>query len=664
MKITSVLLSFLLSRRLGVLASPAAPGGGAPKGVKLPGSGQLGSEWEIPPGFEALNPVDDPALVSKGLHRRAEHAKTAFKPTTTATLEYRGASTKGGAAPTAKVRVQVDKNHPILELSHLKPLVEHVELFEKGPDKIGMVFRDDATLKTAFKAWDWINNKQEDYFVMIAMVVDPKNPRIVRRLPYKIDNVEQKGLKVTLRAKELPWDSVGVLDIRFGGAKAQAKGVVTSKGKGVHRRLVDGDAYWPIPVGVGTPKTEFTLFSLETQRKGPEGTDDEGKPTPGKASALQASVELKCVGCYTEGSFDIEGHFHWDPFSDGLTEANVAFRTTDISVNIGIDIVVILKAKKTWRYQLIGADVAGLAVAGMANFGPSIALDLAKEISVAGKFSAGAKMKVSIPNDEIYLDLVDTTKIKFPNWKPRVEWDFDIREASVELKGTVGTVATIGLTGQIFKQGFKSGLEIWVPKFDYGGKVGFKENFCPAPAALRIRGVTSDRLLEKFIPITDPTDKKAPTPDKKTPTTDENPTPVKAVGVTASASAGIEIKVTALQGTGALSGLKFGVFPITNLMIPLANICKDARFGKKVSNPNPFPDRPYKKHCSQLWQGTAPFCSGECPSGFTQVRSAGTGSECDVSTPDRIISCHGFSSHSCWTGSKVLCERCYMSQSE
>lgn len=45
------------------------------------------------------------------------------------------------------------------------------------------------------------------------------------------------------------------------------------------------------------------------------------------------------------------------------------------------------------------------------------------------------------------------------------------------------------------------------------------------------------------------------------------------------------------------------------------------------------------------WYGTAPFCDGECPSGWKQIKSNDC---CGSSKPKGCGSC-------CWTGDKVLC---------
>ncbi|RUS34779.1 hypothetical protein BC938DRAFT_478572 [Jimgerdemannia flammicorona] len=45
--------------------------------------------------------------------------------------------------------------------------------------------------------------------------------------------------------------------------------------------------------------------------------------------------------------------------------------------------------------------------------------------------------------------------------------------------------------------------------------------------------------------------------------------------------------------------------------------------------------------CSRYWSGTAPFCAGSCPEGYTEITRSSCGDG----------AC-------CWTGYKVLCEKC------
>jgi len=66
------------------------------------------------------------------------------------------------------------------------------------------------------------------------------------------------------------------------------------------------------------------------------------------------------------------------------------------------------------------------------------------------------------------------------------------------------------------------------------------------------------------------------------------------------------------------------------------------------------------KHCQQMWEGTSPFCSGKCDVGWTAVRENDVADQCDESLDTLVIdSCANLSDNSCWTGSKVLCERCH-----
>ncbi|KAK6542392.1 hypothetical protein TWF694_006347 [Orbilia ellipsospora] len=680
MQLKGALVSLgLLSQGLGVLAGPVQQ---ADSSVKVPGSGTLGSQWEIPEGYDVLQPVHTP--VPSHVLKREDHVKTAFNPTTTATLKYVGQKS-GGAA---HVQLQVDKSHPILDLQDIEPLVETVEVFEKGANVIGMVFRSEETKKIALKAWDWVNNNQADYFVLIVTSPDPKDPRIVRKLPYKVDNVEEKDLKVSLHTTEVPWDSLGSLDIRIGGTTPDVKAAIVPKSTTSRRGVfepADFDRYWSIPIAHGDEKSEVTFVSLskkpwektikeeekpQTDKEKDEKTSKNGSKGASSSTSIEGKLELKCVGCYTTGQFDFEAHFHFNAFgaatgsSEGLTEANVAVRTHGISINVGLDLVASLTAKQQFKYNLYTVDVVGLAVAGMANFGPAISFDVAKEISLAGKFDARASMKVKIPDDQIILDLKEPGKTHAPNWKPQVEWDINVKEASVEFKGAMGLIANIGLTAQLLKQGFKSGFNLWLPKFEYGVKAGYADNFCPATAptkrGLLMTSVNAESSMvyrpvygKREIPVTNP--------DKMlTPTDKDKPTKTGSLGVSASAQAGIEINFTALEGTGAFSFLKLGVLPIMKPnMFPIGSFCRDTKVNWRAGVSSPTTEEVPKKFCSQTWYGSSPACDGQCPPGTTQVRRSDTSTHCDESTPEKEITCHGMTENVC-SGSttRALCEIC------
>jgi len=67
---------------------------------------------------------------------------------------------------------------------------------------------------------------------------------------------------------------------------------------------------------------------------------------------------------------------------------------------------------------------------------------------------------------------------------------------------------------------------------------------------------------------------------------------------------------------------------------------------------------------TEQWFGTAPFCNGQCPEGWSQIRSASTANSCDPSQQGICINCVGTSSNSCVIGSKVLCKSDVASISE
>ncbi|EPS35972.1 hypothetical protein H072_10619 [Dactylellina haptotyla CBS 200.50] len=561
MRFSVVSVPFILFPGLGVLANPLPiaefiPSGpvlarstsntGSPGGQGAGSSQTLGSKWIVPAGYEVLIPVAKP--IPSQLLKRADQIQSVFQPKTSVKLEYNGVSRPDRPAPTAKVDVTVDEKHPILELVHVRPLVEHVEVFEKGPNLIGMVFNSQDMLKIALKAWDWVNNDQNDYFTLIVMSADPKNSDIIRRLPYKIDKVNQNGLKVTLTATEIPWTTIGDLDIRIGATHPEPNTARPPTASNISKRLIDLDDTWPLNLAAGEPNNQFNLIGVQAElsKNGPVGT-----------------VQVKCVDCYSGGTFEVGAHFHYGLIK-GLTEANVAFRTRNISASVGLEVNAAITERKKWRHQLIGADPAGMVLFGMVNFGPSIALDVVKEISIAGKFSVTAKMKMMLPDDEIYLDFLSPKNSHGANWLPKTEWEATINEASVELKGVAGMVANAGVTAQVFGHGVKSGLNLWIPRLEYGGKVGYSENLCPASGNTTARAVEPKPRygsLPKIVSFPNAT-------------VTEEPTKVHAFGFTASAQAGVTMEITALEGTGALSFLQIGGVELLNKMFTLVSICK------------------------------------------------------------------------------------------
>lgn len=79
-----------------------------------------------------------------------------------------------------------------------------------------------------------------------------------------------------------------------------------------------------------------------------------------------------------------------------------------------------------------------------------------------------------------------------------------------------------------------------------------------------------------------------------------------------------------------------------------------------VTSTIPSATAPPVKHCQQMWEGTAPFCDGKCDPSWTVVKQKSVADACDETTETVIIdSCANLSGNSCWTGNKVLCERCY-----
>lgn len=157
------------------------------------------------------------------------------------------------------------------------------------------------------------------------------------------------------------------------------------------------------------------------------------KEKSSESGNANGEISLYCVQCGVNGNIHLSGQAKWT-LLDGLQQANVGMSgNVAAGVELGIDAQASLS--QTFTYPIAQVGVPGFSIPQIITVGPEIALSAEVElgVSLAGQVLAGVRM--TIPNFQANLDLVDGSKSGSSGFTPQFEKIF---EAKAEITATAG----------------------------------------------------------------------------------------------------------------------------------------------------------------------------------------------------------------------------------
>ncbi|EPS37528.1 hypothetical protein H072_8815 [Dactylellina haptotyla CBS 200.50] len=355
------------------------------------------------------------------------------------------------------------KSHPIMRFDTIKAFVKGQPIMDVGKSgTITLKFLEKKHVEYAEKQWKLEKNDPKDYFYFVTEERVPNKPGLVRAVLHQIQKVTMNadGLTAVMEAYLMAWDVLGELDI---GIYTINPGQNQPRNQNGLSKRSDWNPKWPISVNFNKDGT--TLFEKKL----------------GSSTAIaEGSFKIVCKECHATGTIELAARFRTSWWM--IREASLTMATKSLKAVVDIQAQVVLKKEpEPFRKQIASFPISPLTIFGIINFGPTITIEAYNKIAVTGKFTAGVKLDAVVPDGYVKLDFADLQSFDLSTfYGPEVTWKPYIEEASVEVKGTVAAITSLGVSLDILGSGVGSSMELWLPKFRYKIKAVFiKEGFCP-----------------------------------------------------------------------------------------------------------------------------------------------------------------------------------------
>lgn len=195
------------------------------------------------------------------------------------------------------------------------------------------------------------------------------------------------------------------------------------------------------------------------------------KEKTSSSGTASGNFALYCVDCGVHGAAHIAGHLSFS-LLHGINAGNLS-----ITGNLGAGLGLGLDAEVTYnsgplKKNIITAGLPGFSIPKIIVVGPELALDAALEIDVTAQGQVLVGASASLPNFEIYLDIVDGHKSHTSGFTPVVNHTFQAH-AAVEANAKFGLPFQlgVGLDILLLKNGKKMASVITEPSIDANLKI-------------------------------------------------------------------------------------------------------------------------------------------------------------------------------------------------
>ncbi|KAI9848432.1 MAG: hypothetical protein M1837_000227 [Sclerophora amabilis] len=349
----------------------------------------------------------------------------------------------------------------------------------KGDDgEMSLTFKSKDAFDYAAKQWAWINEGDEDSFILIANH-DGCGPADERQ-PYLITGTDQDEATLTTRltAKISAWSEVaGTYDLDFGHLqqapnarrRQRRQDILSEIGEGINE-VVDE----------GIDEVKDTFESQGNAKMDESVTFDVTAGTPGEKTNILTDINtpprlvIDCINCYVKGSFVVTGHVSVENFEakdvrieacPKKFEAVLELQTTirDKIVN-GPAIPPLSLSKELLAFPIPNA---GIAVANIFKLGAVVAYEVGVNSTLNGVATFTYGLNAKIPDTAVVsADLLNkdkSTATGFEGTTMEPLFNLDAISTNVRIAALSQPKLTFGI--DILKVGkIEAGLMIKVPE--------------------------------------------------------------------------------------------------------------------------------------------------------------------------------------------------------
>ncbi|KAJ6258891.1 hypothetical protein Dda_5786 [Drechslerella dactyloides] len=379
---------------------------------------------------------------------------------------------------------QPDPSHPLIMMEKFDKLLRSISC-RKG--RVVLRFNDEDAMNYAIKAWDWINEKESDYFFLIAN--HKSCSENMQRTPYRVDKVkyDKKSFTTTLTTNDIPWETVATdFDLSISSANMPRR----VRTRSVQTLDIIKRGFWDFIGNFNFGKSVYWDLTIG---------DVNGGRRKIFADPLHefSKLEITCVGCYLAGGVEIGGFIKVEKGS--VKQLYVAAKPKNLHGKLEVETFIRASLPEPglkWDVNLFELGIPGLSIPGIFTLGPSLQYQVGFQLAAAGgqgNFSLG--VQTTIPNEATVIgNLLDVTKSSATGFEgSTVKPILMLNEMSARANFYVYAQPVIGFGVRVLTQyGVEGAIELKLPYINADIVSGYnKDGFCPNDKLRRVSGAKS-----------------------------------------------------------------------------------------------------------------------------------------------------------------------------
>ena len=321
----------------------------------------------------------------------------------------------------------------------------------KGDDgSMSLTFKSKEAYDYALKTWSYINEREEDRFLLIANhegcgPQDQRQPYLITKL-----TEDSKGLRFLLTARVTSWfDVAGHYSVDFGKAlpdaksrKLKVRGLlddITDVVSDVGDFIGDGadavvDTVTDVVDGVGDViqgdinLSKSISFDVGVGQQGQRTniyTDSSGR------------LKLDCVNCYITGSFEASGHLSVENWQ--LEDLRIEASPRGLAASLELEASITASSSPDslqYSKELFSAPVpgAGLEIPGIFELGAILSYEVGVSTSFQGSAAVGFGVRATVPDTaNAVLDLAGEGESSVTGFSGAVDPIFGVKQLSASV---------------------------------------------------------------------------------------------------------------------------------------------------------------------------------------------------------------------------------------
>ncbi|KAF2871420.1 hypothetical protein BDV95DRAFT_668071 [Massariosphaeria phaeospora] len=342
-----------------------------------------------------------------------------------------------------------DDSENIVNMENFESMLGSVECSESS---ISMTFQDNAAFTYAQRVWEWVDQKENNSFVMVVPAGQCGNG--TSRRPFVVSSVEYEPEldRAILATARSDWQTIAhSYDLVVGSV---TQDTISNK----VRRDID--------------KSTTIDFVHDF-------------PFSFAISSGPLEARIACTNCSSTGQFDMEFKISQKLFVPTGASMTVKPKGVSAVAQVKFTGAGSVTDALTKTFDIVQIPLAGVNVPGVMEFGPQLTFAVGAELSaitVSAGVTSGATAKFS--NDAILeMNLLNPDNNKFSGWEPEI----DAIEVTVDGSITGGVAIflqpSMELKAEALGQGFEIGLNMRVPNINAKlSAIASPAGACPAAA--------------------------------------------------------------------------------------------------------------------------------------------------------------------------------------